>query len=109
MSKELEAINAYIDHQQNKINELVQEVMMLETRNNILIKDVEELKNINKKYEDEIDAMSFHRDGVSTLVTDSNFKTRNETIDNLAPNNFDDNKTRVSGHDFTKMTMLRRD
>ena len=106
MSKELEAINAYIDHQQNKINELVQEVMMLETKNNILIKELEEHKNINKMYEDEIDAMSFHRDGVSTLVTDSNFKTRNETIEPIEPI---DNKTRLSGSDFTKMTMLRRE
>ena len=106
MSKELEAINAYIDHQQNKINELVQEVMMLETKNNILIKELEELKNINKMYEDEIDAMSFHRDGVSTLVTDSNFKTRNETIEPIEPI---DNKTRLSGSDFTKMIMLMRE
>jgi len=106
MSKEIEAINEYIGHQQEKINELVQEVMMLETKNNILVREVEELKNINKTYKDEIDAVSFHRDGVSTLVTDSNLQTRNETFDKLST---DDGKTRISGLEFNKMTMLRRE
>ena len=47
MATETEAIEEYIAHQQQKINELVQEVMMLETRNHIQDKELEELNNIN--------------------------------------------------------------
>ena len=46
MSKQAEAINVYIEQQQKKINELVQQNMMLETRNNILLKEVEELNHL---------------------------------------------------------------
>ena len=52
MATETEAIEEYIAHQQKKINELVQEVMMLETRNHIQDKELEELNNINKQYKD---------------------------------------------------------
>ena len=107
MANANEAIEEYIAHQQNKINELVQEVMMLETRNNILNKEVEELRNINKKYEDEIDAIRFKRDGVSTLVTDSNYTTRNETEDSNIPQNL--NVKKISGKDFSNNMLLRRE
>jgi len=106
MSKQAEAINVYIEQQQKKINELVQQNMMLETRNNILLKEVEELKNINKTYKDEIDAISFERNGVSTLVTNSNLRTRNETIEKQTST---ENKIKLSGKEFTKNNMLRRE
>ena len=107
MANANEAIEEYIAHQQNKINELVQEVMMLETRNNILDKEVKELRNINKKYEDEIDAIRFKRDGVSTLVTDQNYTTRNETEDSNIPLN--SNVKKISGKDFSNNMLLRRE
>tara|TARA_R110002073_G_scaffold219912_2_gene380151 strand:- start:317 stop:643 length:327 start_codon:yes stop_codon:yes gene_type:complete len=108
MATETEAIEEYIAHQQQKINELVQEVMMLETRNHIQDKELEELNNINKKYKDEINAMRFKRDGVSTLVTDSNLKTRNETIQ-TKDNSINFNNKSISGKAFSNNMLLRRD
>jgi hypothetical protein len=105
MSKEAEVINEYIAQQQKRINELMQHNMMLETRNNVLFKELEDLKNINKLYEEKIDALSFQRDGISSSISSSNFILRE--------NNQEDpftNKTKISGKEFKhNMKMLRRD
>jgi hypothetical protein len=49
MSKEYEALNIYIEQQQARINELMQVVMMLETRNKILEEENKKLESKNKK------------------------------------------------------------
>ena len=105
MSKEAEVINEYIAQQQKRINELMQHNMMLETRNNVLFKELEDLKNINKLYEEKIDALSFQRDGISSSISSSNFILR----ENKQEDPFT-NKTKISGEEFKhNMKMLRRD
>jgi hypothetical protein len=50
--------------------------------------------------------LSFERNGVSALVTNSNLRTRNETIEKQTST---ENKIRLSGKEFTKNNMLRRE
>ena len=105
MSKEAEVINEYIAQQQKRINELMQHNMMLETRNNVLFKELEDLKNINSRYEEKIDALSFQRDGISSSISSSNFILR----ENKQEDPFT-NKTKISEKEFKhNMKMLRRD
>tara|TARA_R110000822_G_scaffold269232_1_gene392458 strand:+ start:291 stop:608 length:318 start_codon:yes stop_codon:yes gene_type:complete len=105
MSKEEEVINEYIAQQQKRINELMQHNMMLETRNNVLFKELEDLKNINSRYEEKIDALSFQRDGISSSISSSNFMLREDKQEPIFTN-----KTKISGKKFTKNNMhIRRD
>jgi hypothetical protein len=48
-NKEYEALNAFIEQQQARINELMQVVLMLETRNRILEEENERLLDINSR------------------------------------------------------------
>ena len=49
MSKENEILNIYIEQQQKQINEMNRTILMLTTKNIILEKELNSLKNINKE------------------------------------------------------------
>ena len=68
MSKEIDAINAYIENQQEKINNLTKNLMFLETKNKLLEKEIQELKSINKQYKEKIEATSFRRSGIGENI-----------------------------------------
>jgi len=68
LSKEIDAINAYIENQQEKINNLTKNLMFLETKNKLLEKEIQELKNINKQYKEKIEATSFRRSGIGENI-----------------------------------------
>ena len=53
MSKELETIDAYIEQQQSQIAELMQTVMLLQTKVKMLESENKRLKDINRKNLDE--------------------------------------------------------
>ena len=54
MSKELDAIDTYIDQQQKVLNDTVQKNLLLETKISLLEKQVKDLTDINKKNEETI-------------------------------------------------------
>ena len=54
MSKELDAIDTYIDQQQKVLNDTMQKNLLLETKISILEKQVKDLSDINKKNEETI-------------------------------------------------------
>ena len=54
MSKELDAIDTYIDQQQKVLNDTVQKNLLLETKISLLEKQVKDLSDINKKNEETI-------------------------------------------------------
>lgn len=76
MSKEMEAINAYILNQQNKINELNQQLLMLQTKNKLLEDELESVKSINRKYEEAINESKFKRDSLKAIKNESGDKER---------------------------------
>jgi hypothetical protein len=49
MSKENEILNIYIEQQQNQIQEMNKSILMLTTKNIILERELNSLKNINKE------------------------------------------------------------
>jgi len=62
MSKEYEALNTYVEQQQARINELMQVVLMLETRNRILEEENTDLEEENKRLLD-INSRELDKDG----------------------------------------------
>lgn len=54
MSKELDAIDTYIDQQQKVLNDTMQKNLLLETKISLLEKQVKDLSDINKKNEETI-------------------------------------------------------
>lgn len=67
MDKQKEALDTYITIQQNKINELVQHIMMLESRIKILEKENENLKLENNINIQEIKSIKHARKTFSTV------------------------------------------
>lgn len=54
MSKELDAIDTYIDQQQKVLNDTIQKNLLLETKISLLENQVKDLTDINKKNEETI-------------------------------------------------------
>jgi predicted nucleic acid-binding Zn-ribbon protein len=53
-SVEMVALNQYMEQQQEQINQLQQELLLLKTKNNMLEKELSEVKSINSIYKDQI-------------------------------------------------------
>lgn len=53
-SVEMIALNQYMEQQQEKINNLQQEILLLKTKNTMLEKELSEVKSINSIYKDQI-------------------------------------------------------
>jgi len=53
--KELEVINEFMEQQQTKINQLQQQILLLTTKNTMLEKELNKLKNINSEYKEQLD------------------------------------------------------
>ena len=74
MSKENEAINEYIQQQQTRINELMQMIVMLETKNKLLEKENKLLSDINSKNLDKL----IPRKGLKEQIIDNSQKINAE-------------------------------
>ena len=74
MSKENEAINEYIQQQQTRINELMQMIVMLETKNKLLEKENKLLSDINSKNLDKL----IPRKGLKEQIKDNSQKINAE-------------------------------
>jgi hypothetical protein len=53
-SVEMVALNQYMEQQQEQLNQLQQELLLLKTKNNMLEKELFEVKSINSIYKDQI-------------------------------------------------------
>lgn len=53
-SVEMVALNEFMEHQQQKINQLQQEILLLTTKNSMLEKELARVKNINSDYKEHI-------------------------------------------------------
>jgi hypothetical protein len=53
-SVEMVALNQYMEQQQEQLNQLQQELLLLKTKNNMLEKELSEVKSINSIYKDQI-------------------------------------------------------
>ena len=68
MSKEIDALNAYIENQQSKIANLMKTIMMLETRIKLLDDENKSLKNINNDYREQLTANLPKRNALSLSI-----------------------------------------
>jgi len=71
MSKEMEALNAYIENQQKAVNQLTQTIMMLETKNKLLEDELKKVKNINSQYEKAAEVAKFKRNPLAEIAKSS--------------------------------------
>lgn len=71
MSKEMEALNAYIENQQKVVNQLTQTIMMLETKNKLLEDELKKVKNINSQYEKAAEIAKFKRNPLAEIAKSS--------------------------------------
>jgi len=71
MNKETEVLNVYMEQQQQKIKELTQTIMILETKNKIMAKEIQELKSINSEYKTQLNdkVVLKNRSGLSEIAT----------------------------------------
>ena len=53
-SVEMIALNEFMEQQQQKINQLQQEIVLLNTKNSMLEKELAETKGINSRYKEHI-------------------------------------------------------
>ena len=77
MSKENEAINEYILQQQTRINELMQMIVMLETKNKLLEKENKYLSD-TKDINSEKSVKPIPRKGLKEQITDNSQSTNSE-------------------------------
>lgn len=68
MSKEIDALNAYIENQQSKIANLMKTIMMMETKIKLLEDENEKLKNINNDYREQLTANLPKRNALSLSI-----------------------------------------
>jgi len=73
MSKEAEVLNVYMEQQQQKIKELTQTIMILETKNKIMAKEIQDLKSINSEYKSQLNdkVVLKNRSGLSEIAASS--------------------------------------
>jgi ppGpp synthetase/RelA/SpoT-type nucleotidyltranferase len=57
-SIEMVALNEFMEQQQQKINQLQQEIVLLNTKNAMLEKELAEVKDINTRYKEQITIMT---------------------------------------------------
>jgi ppGpp synthetase/RelA/SpoT-type nucleotidyltranferase len=57
-SIEMVALNEFMEQQQQKINQLQQEIVLLNTKNTMLEKELAEVKDINTRYKEQITIMT---------------------------------------------------
>lgn len=79
MSKELDAIDTYIDQQQKLLNDTVQKNLLLETKISLLENQVKDLTDINKKNEETI---------ISLQKTKRDFPKQKSNLGNVLKNLF---------------------
>jgi Tfp pilus assembly protein PilN len=77
-SVEMIALNEFMEHQQQKINQLQQEILLLTTKNSMLEKELTEVKDINSRHKEQIRDMT----AVKERKTLSNSLSRNRGIRN---------------------------
>jgi len=78
---EMVALNEFMEQQQQKINQLQQEILLLTTKNVMLEKELAEVKNINSGYKEHIrDLTAVDRKSVSKTLL------RNKGIRNAISN-----------------------
>lgn len=80
MSKEMEALNAYIENQQKVINQLTQTIMMLETKNKLLEDEVKKIKSINSGYEKAAEEAKFKRNSLADIAKGSGSERKEEPL-----------------------------
>lgn len=70
MNKETEVLNVYMEQQQQKIKELTQTIMILETKNKIMAKEIQDLKSINSEYKTQLNdkVVLKNRSGLSEIA-----------------------------------------
>lgn len=78
MSKEMEALNAYIENQQKVINQLTQTIMMLETKNKLLEDELKKVKIINSGYEEAAEEAKFKRNSLAEIAKGSGSDRKDE-------------------------------
>ena len=73
MNKETEVLNVYMEQQQQKIKELTQTIMILETKNKIMAKEIQDLKSINSEYKSQLNdkVVVKNRSGLSEIAASS--------------------------------------
>ena len=79
MSKELDAIDTYIDQQQKVLNDTIQKNLLLETKISLLENQVKDLTDINKKNEETI---------ISLQKTTKDFSKQKLNLGNIVKNLF---------------------
>jgi hypothetical protein len=78
MSKEMEALNAYIENQQKAINQLTQNIMMLETKNKLLENEVKRVESINSGYKNDAEEAKFKRKSLAEIAKGSGSDRKDE-------------------------------
>lgn len=101
MNKETEVLNVYMEQQQQKIKELTQTIMILETKNKIMAKEIQDLKSINSEYKTQLNdkVVLKNRSGLSEIAASSE-KPR------VAPES-ETKKVMVSGFSVSKQIFKR--
>ena len=79
MSKELDAIDTYIDQQQKVLDDTIQKNLLLETKISLLENQVKDLTDINKKNEETI---------ISLQKTTKDFSKQKLNLGNIVKNLF---------------------
>ena len=77
-SKEAEVLNEFMEQQQNKINQLQQQILLLTTKNTMLEKQVTKLQNINSQQKEQIEKLTkVDRKSLSSSLSNNNRGVRN--------------------------------
>ena len=77
-SKEAEVLNEFMEQQQNKINQLQQQILLLTTKNTMLEKQVTKLQNINSQQKELIEKLTkVDRKSLSSSLSNNNRGVRN--------------------------------
>ena len=77
-SKEAEVLNEFMEQQQNKINQLQQQILLLTTKNTMLEKELAKLQNINSQQKELIEKLTkVDRKSLSSSLSNNNRGVRN--------------------------------
>ena len=88
MSDPAKALNTFIEQQQQKINELVQHIMMLETKIHLLETKNQDLENINRQLTPDKNITT--RDGIGKkLKSETSVRTADPVVEKTTIQKFD--------------------
>jgi prefoldin subunit 5 len=77
-AKEVEVLNEFMEQQQNKINQLQQQILLLTTKTTMLEKELAKVKNINSQYKEQIEKLTkVDRKSLSNSLKNNNRGVRN--------------------------------